>query len=351
MFQLGLIALCLILNAFLSAAEMAFVTLSKARLREMIRKGFQRAELVLTLRESPERTLSVIQIGITMVGAMAAAVGGAGAESQLSPWISQNYNLTPEWADVLAIVLVVAPLTVINVLVGELIPKSLALRDPLKIAMIAAPWFVAFDRLLGPVVDVFEWATKKIMVLIPHKPVVHEGQTSHFDLESLSVTSQQYAMNLAAVEKKRIKDIMLPWEQTSRVDANMSVSEVEDLVASSGHTRLPVIHQGKVIGILNTKEFIALRRTGSDQWLNIVRDVQFFQSNTPGIAALKQLQARRRHMGLVIEGEQVIGIVTLEDIVEEVIGEIYDEDDDGALRKILSTGPQIRSMAPTSGRN
>jgi len=245
---------------------------------------------------------------------------------------------------------VVAPLTVLNVLIGELIPKNIALRDPLKIALIAAPWFAAFDRLMGPLVDVFEWSTKRILKLIPHRALSTDGLGPHFDLDSLSVTSQQYAMNLASVEKKRIKEIMLPWDQTSKVDATMSVAEIEALVISSGHTRIPVIHNDKVVGVLNTKEFIAYIHTGNDNWMGIVRDVQFFQSNTPAIAALKQLQARRRHMAVVIEGDQSVGIVTLEDIVEEVIGEIYDEDDDGTIRKILATAPHIRSMNPGSGR-
>jgi putative hemolysin len=351
MVQMILVALCLALNAYLSAAEMALVTLSKAHLREMIRKGFKRAELVLRLREAPERTLSVIQIGITLVGALAAAVSGAGAEENLSPWIEKTYGLSAHWSDTVSILLIVAPLTVVNVLVGELIPKSLALRDPLKISMISAPWFVAFDRILGPVVSVFEWSTKRILTLIPHRPNAAETESAHFDLEALSLQSQQYAMNLAAVEKKRVKDIMLSWAQVSRASVSMEVKQVEDLVVSSGHTRLPVTHENRVIGLLNTKEFSALRRAGGDEWMSIVRDVQFFQAATPAIAALKALQARRRHMGVVIEGEQVIGIVTLEDIVEEVIGEIYDEDDDGAIRKILSAAPQIRSMTPGTNRS
>ena len=349
MIQLLLVLLCLLLNAFLSAAEMAFVALSKARLRELIRRGSKRAELVLKLRESPERTLSVVQIGITLVGAVAAAVGGAGAHGEVSPWLIHQYGVSQAWAEALAIVLVVLPLTIVNVLIGELIPKSLALRDPLKISMMSARWFSFFDQLLGPVIDVFEWSTKKIMTLIPHRPVVQANDTS-FDLESLSVESQQYAMNLAAIEKKRIRDIMLPWPDSSRLNAEMPLNEVEDLIVRSGHTRLPVVYQNRVIGVLNTKEFGALRKTGSEKWLDIVRDVQFFQTTTPAIVALKSLQSKRRHMGVVIEGEQVVGIVTLEDIVEEVIGEIYDEDDDGAIRKILSTSPQIRSIAPGSKR-
>lgn len=346
MIPLIVIAFCLILNALLSAAEMAFVTLSKAQLRELIRRGHKPAETLLKLRESPERTLSVVQIGITLVGALAAAVGGAGAEETLSPLIVERFGVEGHWADIVALTVVVAPLTLINVLWGELIPKSLALRDPLRTALWAAPWFQAFDRLLGPVVDIFETATKKILQLFPARPVAQDGQGVVFDLESLSVTSQQFAMNIAAIEKKRVRDIMLPWDQVSRVNSGMTPQQVEEIVVACGHTRLPVIHEGKILGLLNTKEFSALRRAGRDQWLDLIRDIQFFQATTPVVSALKLLQARRRHMAIIIEGESVLGIITLEDVVEEVIGEIYDEADDGAVRKILSTAPQLRSMSP-----
>lgn len=349
MIQLLVVALCIFLTAFLSSAEMAFVALSKARLREMIRKGYKNAEHLLRLRESPERTLSIIQIGVTLVGAVAGAVGGVGAHSSLAPWLEQNHGVPPYWSEALAILLVVLPLTVVNVLFAELIPKSLALRDPLKVSLFSAKWFVIVDHLLGPVVDFFEISTKKIMALIPHRPVP-SGEVGSFDLEALSVQSQQYAMNLATIEKKRVGDIMLPWSETTRLDAEMPIEQVEDMIVRSGHTRMPVVFQSRVVGVLNTKEFGALRKTGSDKWLDIVRDVQFFQGTTPAIVALKSLQVKKRHMGVVIDGEQVIGIVTLEDIVEEVIGEIYDEDDDGAIRKILSTSPQLRSLAPGSKR-
>src|SRR5579862_2943260 len=129
-----IIGVCLCLNAFLNAAEMAFVTLTRSQIKELAKSGKRSAVVLLSLRENPERTLSVMQVGIGMVGALAAAVGGAEAHQTLSPYLIQRFSLTPLFGKVLSITLIVLPLTFTNVIFAELVPKTLALRNPAKIA-------------------------------------------------------------------------------------------------------------------------------------------------------------------------------------------------------------------------
>jgi putative hemolysin len=134
MIELAVIAACLLLNGILAGVEMAFVTIGRPRLRELARSGNRDAQSILKLRENPERTLSILQIGITLVGAIAAAVGGAGAEELLDPILMQRFAVTEETAEIIGIILVVLPITYLSVVVGELVPKALALRNPQKIS-------------------------------------------------------------------------------------------------------------------------------------------------------------------------------------------------------------------------
>ncbi len=154
-----IILICLLLNALLAGAEMAFVTVSRPTLRELVRQGHTEAKLLLGLRENPERTLSVVQVGITLIGALAAAVGGAGAEELLSPGIETSLGVGGNTADTIAIGLVVLPLTYLTVVIGELVPKTLALKNSLKFALRASPWLLMFDKVFGPVVTLLEWSS------------------------------------------------------------------------------------------------------------------------------------------------------------------------------------------------
>lgn len=352
MLELVVILLCLLFNAVLAGAEIAFVTVNRPLLRQLVRQGDKKAKLLLHLRENPERTLSVVQVGITLVGAMAGAVGGAGAEELLSPLLETTFNVGETTADTIAIGLVVLPLTYFTVVVGELVPKTFALKNTLGFALRAAPWLSLLDKIFGPIVTLFEWSTKQMLTvlsLIPLskfskdtpsasslEPQVSEGGEESIMLEALSSQHRQYVMNLVDLERKRMKDIFVPWKHVIHVRPSQSTEEVEEIILASGHTRIPVLQDTDVIGILNTKEFMVLRGAGGDHWSPLVRPAVRLHTDTPILTGLRLLQARRMLMAMVYGNQTLLGIVTLEDILEEIVGEIYDEDDDGRLRRILS---------------
>lgn len=339
------ILVCLGLNALLAAAEMAFVTLTRSQVKELVKTGKGAANVLLTLRENPERTLSVMQVGIGMVGALAAAVGGVEAHQQLAPYIMMKFALSAKVSKAVSIALVVVPLTLVNVVFAELVPKTLALRNPTKIALFSARWLMALDKIFLPIVDLLEWSTKKILsVLFPKSRANQPMQsTETVELDQLSSQARQYVMNLVGLEKKRVRDIAMPWTQVDHVFFSQSIGEVEAVALRSGHTRLPVIADGQVFGIVNTKELIALVKSGSDKWTQIVRPMSRVQEYETLLKALRQMQEKRSHLSAVFAGTSLVGIVTMEDILEEVIGEIYDEDDDGALKRILSSAGRLRA--------
>lgn len=320
----------------LAAYEMAFVSIPRAELRALSKSGNKHAKSLIKLRENPERTLSVIQIGITMVGAIAAAVGGAGAGDTLEPYFIQNYALSERSAEALSLFLVVLPITYLSVVVGELVPKTLALRNPAKIVLAGAPVLFVADQVFSPVITALEWSTQKILkIFFPRSKSTESLELTSIEIDSLSPIHQKIMLNMADIEKKQIKDIMLPWSQVVGVEFSATLDDVLQLVIQSGHTRLPVKDQDKIAGVLHTKEFIALRESGDKNWQSIIRPVVKIQTPDSALGAMRLLQEKKNHMAIVfnLQGERV-GIVTLEDILEEVVGDIFDEDDDGRVRKV-----------------
>lgn len=355
MLELATIITCLFLNALLAGAEMAFVSASRPNIRQLARSGNKWAETLLRLRESPERTLAVVQIGIMLVASVAGAVGGASAEEWLSPLIAEYMGWAPGIADALAIGVVVLPLTYATVVLGELFPKSIALRNSLGLALYVTPALYLLDRWLGPIVGLLERSTNAMMrwcrpCRTHEESALADSESTAVELSGLSSQHRQYVLNLVDLERKGVTDVMLPWHQVVRVDVRMSWDEVEAVVISARHTRLPVTSHGGVVGVLNTKEFITVVREKSLNWQSLLRKAPELPSRLPLLQGLKFLQEQRMHLGIVYHDTNPVGIVTLEDILEEVVGDIYDEDDDDRLR-LLTAQSKTRSFGKFSARD
>lgn len=337
MIALVVMAVCLALNALFSGIEMAFVSVGKPHLRNLAKKGNREAIRVLSLRDNPERTLSVLQVGITLVGVFAAAIGGAGAEESMSPWLESHLGLSEATAEALTILAVTIPYSFLTVVVGELVPKSIALRNPTRVILRVSRWLRIMDRTLSPIVTMLEVSTKLALRLLPlrarQESVVQVEEP--LDLETLTQEHRQYVLNLFDIRRKTVWDVLIPWHQVVTADVALPASEVAALIHDCGHTRLPVVSEGRIVGMLNTKEFLVLRALGTEDWESIVRPIVKLRESDGLIRALRMMQEKRSHLSVVFAGSVPVGIVTMEDIFEEVIGDIYDEDDDGRLRRIL----------------
>lgn len=343
--EIVIISVCLLVNALLAAYEMAFVSLPRSELRSMARKDNKLAKKLLKMRDNPERTLSIIQIGITLVGAIAAAVGGSGASENLAPYFMEMLGMKKISAEFLAVIVVVIPITYLSVVVGELVPKTLALRAPKKIVLKGAKILFAADKILSPVITILEWSTKKILSTFfrKSKPNKDGGSSTTLEIDELSPLHQSFVLNMFGIEKRKIRDIMLPWDQVNFVRETAPIDEITHAVVKSGHTRLPVIDNGHVIGILHTKEFVTLKESGEQNWQSLIRPALRVLPGDSAFGVLRLMQEKRNHMTVVFSPEgQRLGIVTLEDILEEVVGDIYDEDDDGKVRKIFATKSRSR---------
>jgi putative hemolysin len=343
------VAVCLLINGLLSCFEMAFVSVPKPQLRKLQKDGVKAAGLILGLRANPERTLSVIQVGITLVGLISAAVGGAGAEEFIAPIFEKTYGLSENTAEILSIIAIVIPLTFLNVVLGELVPKTIALRSPSKVVVYGAKWIVWADRIFSPLVSLLERATKLVLWFLPKRgqePPV--DPSASVEIDHLSTQTRQYVLNLVSAEGRRVKDLMVSWETVIHVPEAATNEEIAVAVVKSGHTRLPVVRNGQVIGLLHTKEFIALMAAVDVQkdWRGLIRPMSVVSETDAALRVLRMMQEKRSHLAVVLSGSRSpIGIITLVDVLEDVIGDIYDEDDDGRMKKLL-TSTKIRPTIP-----
>ena len=343
-FEFIVIIVCLFLNAILSCVEMAFVTVSKPYLRKLANDGDKSASRILLLRSNPERVLSVLQIGITLVGAISAAVGGAGAEEYLSPYYQNHFNLSEELAESLAIISVVIPLTYFSVVVGELVPKTLALRYPVKFARLGSFILIFLNKIFSPAVYLLELSIKILISPFLKKlgsEAIVEASAS-FDIEDLTESHKQYVINLIAVGKRKVKDILVPWDTVTKIEKSAHYSEVLDLIRNYRHTRIPVVENDLPSGILHAKEFISEVEISKVSWNELIRPIVFFQNTESILNAFKVLQTKKSHMAVIKNNQDIIGIVTIEDIFEEIVGDIYDEDDSPQV--LLSSNSRIRTM-------
>ncbi len=342
MTELLVVLVCLFINMLLSGSEMAFVTVSRQQLKRLAPTN-KKARTLLRLKENPERTLSVIQIGITLMGAIAAAVGGAGAEQELSPYLLSHFQISQHTADFLAIALVVLPISYMSVVVGELLPKTLALRHPLTIALWTAQSLYIGEKVLSPAVTILEKSTNILVRLFTFGNQKNTAHDVHdIAIEDLPQQTKQYVVNLVSADKKVARDIMVAWKEVIFIRKEDVHDDVETIILNSGHTRLPVMDDQEIIGIINTKEFLALRE--KTEWQSTIRPILKFKSFEPVFKILLKMQEQKSHMAVIYEQNKFVGLVTMEDIFEEIIGDIFDEDDDGLVKKILAAKARRRPI-------
>ncbi|NBW95263.1 MAG: HlyC/CorC family transporter [Planctomycetia bacterium] len=340
MLQEILIVLALILaNGFFSGAEMAIVASRRGRLRQMAEAGDAAAGKALELATSPDKFLPTVQIGITLVGTLAAAYGGDRIVSDLAEWITTHGpSVSPAVARSIALTSFVAILSFLTLLLGELVPKRLALRRAEPIARIVAPAMQLFARITKPLVWGLSTATSAMLfVLGAHKqdgPTVSVDDIEHL-LEAgraegvLEAVEQAVAAEALRLGDRTVRDIMRPRIDLDALDIDTPPSEVLGAIAMAGYSRLPV-YEGSLDHILG---FVSLKDVLRHNWMGwpielrkMLHRALFVPETMPLDRLLELFQKERNQLAIVLdEYGGTEGLVTLEDVLEELVGEIHDE--------------------------
>lgn len=328
MVELIIIVACLCANAFFSAYEMAFVAVTGTRLTELEADHKAITKRVRLFKKNPERTLSVIQVGISLVGAIAAAVGGTGAVERLEPYLTQRFELSPTVAETLSVIAIILPLTYFTVVFGELLPKTIALRHPGRVLVYGTRILSLVERVLSPLVTVLEVSTGMLLRLLKIDPGRRDEQGS---IQELPEYHQRFVANLISLKGKRVRRAEIPGEKVISLQRSDSKEMVRQKIHRAAHSRFPVLDGTKAVALLHARIFIEASET-TENWMDLTRPIISVDESDEILEVFRRMQRERQHMAAVADPEgNLKGIITIEDILEEVVGDINDLDDDYIL--------------------
>jgi putative hemolysin len=326
--EVGLVLLLVVINAAFAGSEVALISLREGQLRRLEQQG-GRGRLVARLARDPNQFLSTIQIGITLAGFLASAVAAVSLAAPLVPLL----DFLGEAAEPAAVVLVTILLTYLTLVVGELAPKRIALQRPERWARRAARPLAGISTLTRPAVWLLSASTDLLVRLAGADPGRQREAVTEEEVRDLIATGgvfrpDQRRILVEAIEvgERRLRDVLVPRRDVVALPADASAEEAIRKLVETGHSRAPVYRNDldDVLGIIHLRDLVGVDTRVADH----VRPALALPESMGVLDALRRLQAEREQLAIVInEYGGVEGIVSLEDMLEELVGEIYDEFD------------------------
>jgi len=333
-YQIMFIIFLTIANGVFSMSEIAIVSARKARLQQWVNEGNAKASVALDLANSPNRLLSTVQIGITLIGILAGVVGGATIAEELSVRLSTIPLLAP-YSEAIALGIVVLGITYLTLIIGELVPKRLALHNAEGIACTVAAPMRVLSRIASPAVYLLSISTDAVLKIIGIRPVAESPVTE----EEINILIEQ-GMKAGTFEEAerdmvehvfllgdlRVGALMTPRTEIVWLDIDDSPEEILRKIADSGNSRFPV-GQGSldnILGIVQVKDMLGRNIGGKPADLKAsLRRPLFVPESTHALKVLELFKQSGIHISLVVdEYGTVQGLITLNDILEEIVGDI-----------------------------
>jgi putative hemolysin len=358
-----LIVVLILANGFFAASEIAMIATRKSRVDALLEKGVKSASAVARLKNDPDRFLATVQIGVTVVSSLASAIGGAAAIGYLKPQIeSLPLPFVSRWGEAIAIVAIVLPISYFSLVFGELVPKSLALRYPERIACLVARPIDSLSRISAFLVKTLTVSSNAVLWLFGGRETEGASFISVEEVKSLiregaakgifNETEKELIHSVFEFADTPVKAVMIPRTEIHALEVHVSLAEIAKSFIESGFSRIPV-YEGeldRVIGILYNKDiFKALQEKSEFRTRDYLHPAFFVPSSLPISELLKQLQRRRLAMALVVnEFGEVEGLATLEDLLEEIVGEIrdeYDREERGPVERLPDGSMVIQGSA------
>jgi magnesium and cobalt exporter, CNNM family len=340
LFDILLIASLIIVNGFFSASEISLISLRKSRVRHLVKSGDPAARRVQRLLEEPERFLGTVQIGITLVGTLAAAIGGIIAVVHIKPLLfSLPVAFIQKIAEPLAVVIMVSLITYVTIVLGELVPKSLAIRHSERIAFFVSTPIEFLSRTLSFVLRVL--ATSSNIVLRIFR--LEQGQEPNFISEDevkyliregrksgvFESSEEDLIHSVFRFTDTVVKEVMVPRTEIVAVETGNDIDLILRTMNEKGFSRLPVYSEtiDNIIGVVYLKDILALHMENQQVQLEgVLRKPYFVPPNKNVSVLLKEMREKRIHLALVAdEYGGTDGLVTMEDLIEEIVGDIRDE--------------------------
>lgn len=340
------------LTAFFVAAEFAVVKIRKSRIDQLIDEGNKKAVISKKIVSDLDYYLSACQLGITITAI------GLGAFTK--PYVKQLMYPVFEWLNtpetlmnVLSYGIALAVVSYLHVVIGEMAPKTLAIQFSEKMTLLLAPSLYYFGKIMYPFIKALNGTSRFLLRAVGVKSASEDQAYSEEELKIIMAQSYhggkidkqelEYMENVFSFDEHVVKDVMVPRRELVTIDIDMDTKEVVSILDENKYTRYPVVEENdkdKIIGFINANKLLSRIVTNRNVNLkDFVRSIPFVFEQTPIQHALLKMQKERVHIAVVVdEFGGTSGILTMEDILEEIVGEIRDEFDNDELDDIRKTG-------------
>jgi putative hemolysin len=364
--ELAILLALILLNGIFAGAEIAVIALRKSRLNQLVADGRAGAQSVQALRDQPERFLATVQVGITVVGATAAVFSGSSLAARLTPALAR-VGLSGTAAEDVSLAIVVALVSYLSLVLGELVPKSIALRASETYALLVARPLRALAWLARPLIWLLTRSSNAVLRPFGDSTSFTESRLSRDELQdlveeagktgSLDIGASEIASRAFDFGSLTAGEVMVPRNRVIGVPRGARPDEVRRLLLEEGHSRMPV-YEGtldRIVGYITARDVLSVAWEGDLVVLeDILRPPLFFPTSTPAIRVLKELQQRRMRLAFIVdEHGGLAGLLTPEDLVEELVGELFSEDDtpDEPARREPDGSALVRGDLPIRDAN
>jgi len=329
-----LVIVCI--GGFFSASEMALVSLREGQIRALAKRG-RRGQRTARLASDPTRFFSAVQIGVTLATLVSGAYGAATLAGFLKSWLVRQH-VSEDWAATLSFVIVTICITFVSLVLGELAPKRIGLQRAPRLALVAAPLLDRIASLARPVVWLLTVSTNAVIAVLGGDPRAGRQAMTQEELRDLVTGAQALSLDERRIVgevfdagRRQIREVLVPRTEVVFLDAETPVPAAAALAAGVPHSRLPVYQDSydNVIGFVHVRDLLGPGvANGSVPVGRIARPVKFLPISKTVLSSLSEMRRERAHLAIVVDDYGgTAGIVTLEDLVEELIGDIRDEYD------------------------
>jgi putative hemolysin len=325
------------IGGFFASAEMALVSLREGQVRALAKRG-KRGQRAARLALDPNRFFSAVQIGVTLATLVSGAYGAETLAGALKSWLVKQQYVSAGWAGPVSFVVVTMCITFVSLVLGELAPKRIGLQRAPRLALFAAPLLDRIATMARPVVWLLTQSTNLVVAILGGDPRIGRQVMTEAELrelvtghQSLSQDERHIVGEVFDAGKRQIREVLVPRTEVEFLDAETSVAEAATIAASVPHSRLPVYQDtyDNVIGFVHVRDLLGPGVAKRSVPVSAIsRPVKFLPISKTVLSSLSEMRRERAHLAIVVDDYGgTAGIVTLEDLVEELIGDIRDEYD------------------------
>ncbi len=343
----------ILLNAFFAATEIALISINEKKVRAQAEDGNKKAKKMLKIIEEPTKFLSTIQVGITLAGFLGSAFAADNFADKLAGWMMKTFSIAAEYGEVIntvSVIVITLILSYFTLVLGELVPKRIAMKNKEKLARAVCGFISFLACVLKPIIWFLTVSTNGVLRIMGINPHEKEETVSEEDIVimldagadegTLKEDDIEYIKNVFKLERLNAADIMTPRSALVAVPKDVGEEKLLELIENEGYSRIPVYEDSidKVIGILHVREYLLNRHRPDFKLEDVLIEPEFVPETVHLDALFKNMQNDHTHLVIVVnEYGLTLGVVTMEDIIEELVGEIWYEQDE-ATESIMEIG-------------